>query len=460
MTPARTVLAATCVAAMVAVTGAMVAGFGYLTPSSRSAFQVAIALLWVLFAATAVLIRHVPVKTAVVVIVAGSAAISGAAMLGPPDTSTDAARYAWDGIVQDAGFSPYCYVPSDDALSKLRPAWLFDTPAGGASAPRCAAQMYLTESTPSGAALCTAINRPSVPTIYPPASELLFAAVRSVVPPTARYWPFQLVGLLIDLAVTVLLLLGLRRRGLNVRWAALWALCPLTISQGVTNSHVDILGSLLTLLAVYAIAEGARWRGGILLGAAIAVKLIPILAAPAILRREPWKIIVAAIATFAILYVPYVLTTGFAVIGYLPGYLSEEGYDTGNRFVLLRVFLPPAAAIIAAAVLMIAVVVVTIVRSNPERPWLGQLVVVGAALVIASPPYAWYALLLIPFIAMSGRWEWLAIPAALSVHELLTSTAAFRWLLLAAVLVVGAGWVIRGVSPRWPHRLSEPVASQ
>jgi alpha-1,2-mannosyltransferase len=459
MTLARTVLAATCVAVMVAVTGAVVAVFGYLTPSSRPHFLVASAILWVLFAATVVLIRRIPVKSAVILIIAGSVALGGAAMLGPPDTSTDAARYAWDGIVQDAGFSPYRYVPNDDALAKLRPDWLFDAPEGAAPEPRCGAQRYLTKSSPSGAALCTAINRPSVPTIYPPASELLFAAVRSVVAPTARYWPFQLVGLLIALGITVLLLLGLKRRGLDPRWAALWALCPLTISEAVTNSHVDILGSLLTLIAIFAIARGARWRGGILLGAAIAAKLIPILAAPAILRREPWKIVLAAVTTFAVLYVPYVLTTGLAVIGYLPGYLSEEGYDSGNRFVLLRAFLPPAAALIVAAVLILAVVIVTIILSNPERPWLGQLVVIGAALVIASPPYAWYALLLIPFVAMSGRWEWLAIPAALSVHELITSTTVFRWALLASVVIIVAAWLVRGAMPQWPGRLSEPVAS-
>jgi hypothetical protein len=230
---------------------------------------------------------------------------------------------------------------------------------------------------------------------------------------------------------------------MNPAWAALWGLGPLTVSEAITNSHIDVLGSLLTVSAVLAIARGARWRGGILLGAAIAAKLIPVLAAPAVLRRQPWKIVIAAVATFIVLYIPYVAITGFAVIGYLPGYLSEEGYDSGNRFVLVRAFLPATPALVVAAVLLVALVVATIMRSDPAKPWLGQLVVIGGALVIASPPYPWYALLLVPFIVMSGRWEWMAIPAALEIHTLVTSTAAFRWALLTAVVIIAAGSLLR-----------------
>jgi hypothetical protein len=51
-----------------------------------------------------------------------------------------------------------------------------------------------------------------------------------------------------------------KRPGLDPRWAALWALNPLTVSEAVTNAHIDILGSLLTLVAVFVIAAGARWR--------------------------------------------------------------------------------------------------------------------------------------------------------------------------------------------------------
>jgi hypothetical protein len=242
---------------------------------------------------------------------------------------------------------------------------------------------------------------------------------------------------------------GLRRWGLDPRWAALWAFCPLVASEGVTNSHIDQLGALLALLAVFLVAGGARWRGGILLGAAIAAKLIPVLAAPAILRKQPVKIVVAAVATFVVLYIPYVATTGLGVLGYLPGYLTEEGYNDGRRFALIGYVAQGTPALVIAVLLLIAVTVLVIVFSDPSRPWLGQLVMIGAALVIVSPRYPWYGLLLIPFVVMSGRWEWMLIPLALAVHSYVSAYAVFRGTLLAATVIIVGVTILRQLGD--PH---------
>ncbi|MGN6324566.1 glycosyltransferase family 87 protein [Pseudolysinimonas sp.] len=451
------VLAGATVAAMTAVTAVMVGGFGYLQPATRPTFAVAIGLLWALFALAVVLLRAAPVRAAMVVILVGSAAIGGAAMAGPPDTSTDSARYAWDGIVQNAGISPYAHVPQSDVLSGLRTDWLFPQPTTGPDgSPRCTLpRTHLITTEPSGDALCTAINRAGVPTIYPAGAELFFAGVRAVTGSGPAYWPLQLTGLLLMTGVTVMLLLGLRRRGLDPRWAALWALCPLVASETVTNSHIDALGALFALAAAFFVSAGRRWRGGILLGAAIAVKLIPVLAAPALLRRQPWKVVISAVATFAVLYIPYVLLSGVAVLGYLPGYLSEEGYDDGSRFVLLSTVFPGRTTIIVAAVLLAIVAVLVVVFADPARPWLGQVVMIGATLVIVSPRYPWYALLLIPFVAMSGRWEWMLVPLALSVRVVATQAAASRVALLIAVLGIVVGALVRRRGDRDSARPAE-----
>src|SRR4051812_29360558 len=83
------------------------------------------ALVWGLFALSVLLLRQVRARAVVVLVLAGSLAIGVAAMTGPPNTSTDSARYAWDGIVANAGISPYRYVPTDPALEHLRQDWLF-----------------------------------------------------------------------------------------------------------------------------------------------------------------------------------------------------------------------------------------------------------------------------------------------------------------------------------------------
>ncbi len=75
-------------------------------------------------------------------------------LAGPPLMSTDLYRYVWDGRVQAAGINPYLYIPADPALAGLR------DEGGGAEA------------------IFANMNRAdTAPTIYPPAAQLLFAAI-------------------------------------------------------------------------------------------------------------------------------------------------------------------------------------------------------------------------------------------------------------------------------------------
>jgi len=425
------------------------------------------ALLWLLFAASVLALRRVPARASAVVVLIGSLAIGGAAMAGPPNTSTDSARYAWDGIVQNAGISPYSYVPSDPALAGLRTEWLFPTPETGADGElQCAGERIMTVAEPgTGDVVCTAINRATVPTIYPPMSEIAFAAVRLLTGPSPEYWPMQLFGLLCSLGVTVILLRALISRGRDPRWAALWGWSPLVATEGVTNSHIDILSALLLLVATLLVANGRRWWGGLALGASIATKLIPVIGAPALLGRRPWPIIAASVGAFLLLYVPYVIADGIQVLGYLPGYLTEEGYETGSRFIMLSPVAPGAASTVLAAVLIAVVGLVVWWRSDPTDPWMAQLVMIGTVMLIVTPRYPWYALLLIPMVAMTGRWEWLAVPLALTERLLIPSvdlariTVAVAVVFIVVVSIRRAGWVIIDRSHgRKPRRQAEVVS--
>jgi alpha-1,2-mannosyltransferase len=439
----KTAVTAVLLAALAALTAVSLSAFGIIrVHQNDTAFVVCTAALWLLFGCCVFALFRVRGRAAIVLVLCGAIAVGGAALAGPPNTSTDSARYSWDGIVQNAGISPYRYVPASDALDTLRPSWLFPRPAPTASgAPECAGpRLRALTPSPSHALTCTAINRPKVPTIYPPAAEIFFAAVTFVTGHNAPYWPLQVTGLLLSLGITVLLIAAMRRRGMDPRWAALWAWSPFVTTEGITNSHVDMLATLFVVVASLAVARGFRFRGGIALGAAIATKLIPVIAAPALLRRQPWKVILSAVVTFAILYVPYVLATGIGVLGYLPGYLSEEGYDSGTRFTILTAIVPDALTLPIAALLLSATAVLVWWKTNPASPWLGQLVMIGTTLLIVSPAYPWYALMLIPFIALTRRWEWFAVPAALTVRLLIpnhyVSLAALSF--AALVVVVGA----------------------
>ena len=397
---------------------------------------------------------------------AGSAALGLAAMAGSPNLSTDSARYSWDGIVQNEGASPYAHVPAADALAPYRQTWLFPEPVNGANgAPVCdGTRINTTTTVPGGALLCTAINRPQVPTIYPPFAEGFFATVRSVVPPSAQYWPLQAAGLLLSLGTTTLLVVGMRRRGMDARWAAVWGWSPFVAAEAVTNSHVDALGTLLVVAATFVavpVTRGPLTVGrAILVGAGIglaaATKFIPAIAGPPLARRRPLAIGFAAATTFAVTYVPYVAITGWSVLGYLPGYLNEEGYDSGSRFALLAPFLPGSAATIVALVLILATLAVAWWRTDPHEPWHAQAVSIGVVLLIASPAYPWYALVLIPFIALSRRWEWLVVPIALSVRPLLPEQWQGVVIVALGALIAGSATILR--SRRHGANRVEPLA--
>ncbi|MET3165353.1 UNVERIFIED_ORG: hypothetical protein ABIB19_003787 [Arthrobacter sp. UYEF10] len=160
---------------------------------------------WVLFLPAALMARRMPARHAATVVLLGSVLLGTAAISAPPATSNDSARYAWDGIVQKAGMSPYRYVPADEALRQLRPEWLFQDagPDGTCHTNPFSSGTETTTNIPGGGTLCTGINRPSVPTVYPAVAELYFLAVRLLPGAEVGFIAFQLVGLLLGLAVYV-----------------------------------------------------------------------------------------------------------------------------------------------------------------------------------------------------------------------------------------------------------------
>ncbi|ROQ38577.1 uncharacterized protein DUF2029 [Frondihabitans sp. PhB188] len=452
----RTFLAVLASAVLAATVGWGVTHLGFYVAGVGHTFQVWTLACWALFAAALLLLRRVPARAATAVVLVGAALIGGAAIAGPPNTSTDSARYAWDGIVQGHGISPFAHAPNSAVTRDLKPDWLFPAPTTAADGTQecTGTRVFTTHEKGTHDLLCTTINRPRVFTIYPAAAELYFAAVRAVVPVTAEYWPFQLAGLILSLGVTVLLLALLRRRGLDPRWAALWAWCPLVASEAVTNSHVDLLAAVAGLGATALVASNRRWRGGAVLGVAIAVKLFPVVAAPALLRRRPVGVVVGAIAAFALLYVPYVISTGPKVIGFLPGYLMEEGVDDGSRFALVFLFVHGKATTVAAVLILLVVALIVWRTTDPDNPWLGQLVMIGAFLLVLSPRYPWYALLLVPFVAMTGRFEWLGIALAISIRQFWPYAYVRAWTLGAALVIIVAMAIWRS-GPGWRGRIRD-----
>nr|WP_241779709.1 glycosyltransferase family 87 protein [Streptomyces natalensis] len=410
------------------------------------------AVAWTLFAAAIWAVRKAPARAATALVLAGSAAVALAALAALPRTSTDMYRYAWDGRVQAAGISPYAHPPAAPELTELRDDWLF--PA------RSSCTGWGLTRTDRG--LCVRINRPAVPTIYPPVAEGWYFTVHALSPPDSRHKPLQVGGAVLAFGTTLALLTVGRRRGDPRRAparAALWGWCPAVAFEAVNNAHIDTLGVLLTVLALGTATAGAR--RGALLGAAIAVKLLPVLALPGALsgQRSPARVlrtVSAAVAMVAFAYLPYVAASGTGVLGYLPGYLQEEGYEPGDvhRFALLRLLLPDAAAEMTAIVVLALTALHVWRRGDPARPWRGALLLTGTSLLLVSPSYPWYSLLVVGLVALDGRWEWLTATLAGTVlylgGRLLPGFPLQAWAYGTAAVCVALGACLRAAPARQP----------
>jgi hypothetical protein len=369
-------------------------------------------ILWAVFAAGAWLVRRLPGRWAAALIVIGGIAVQLAALSAAPQGSDDSYRYIWDGRVQAAGIDPYQYAPAAPQLASLRDPFLWP-----AQAPHCVtAGTRLMNSPQLAAPGCTRINRPIVHTIYPPVAEAYFLAVHVLSPPGRGSTPIQAAAALCAVLVTVLLLCGLPRVGRDPRLAVLWAWCPTVALEAGNNAHVDVLAAGITAAALILLARpGALshqlWRpaaGGALLALAIWAKVTPVLIVPAVLRRRrPVAVISAGVAATVIVYLPHVLAVGSGVIGFLPGYLQQEGYANGSRFLLLGMLVPGKWGFVAAFAVLATAALAVLLRGDPDRPWRGAVVMTGVALAVATPPFPWYAMLLVLLVAFDGRVEWL-----------------------------------------------------
>jgi hypothetical protein len=373
---------------------------------------------WVLFLTAAWLVRKAPKRAAALLILVGGLVIQIVAVTGPPISSDDLYRYVWDGRVQAAGIDPYSYVPAAPQLDFLRNPQLWPDQVtqwcvrAGIQNPDSAGSL-----TPG----CTLINRPAVHTIYPPVAEAYFYLVH-LLWPTGGYKSIQCAAVIVSFLTALALMWVLRRARLDPRSAALWAWCPAVATEAANNGHIDVLSALLAICGLGVLARARSTRaaagGGVLLGLAAATKFIPVLAGPGTLRRRPFVVISAASAAFVAGYVPHLIAVGGKVIGFLPGYLQEEGYDSGHRSVLIDLVVPDRFSTAAAALVIAVTAYFAYRHADPDRPWRAATVVTGTALLATTPEFPWYSLLLVALVALDGRVEWLAVAAAISTSTI------------------------------------------
>jgi hypothetical protein len=302
-----------------------------------------------------------------------------------PWLSNDAYRYVWDGRVQTSGVNPYRYIPADEALAPLR-----------------------------DDAIYPGINRREyAKTIYPPAAQALF--LLAALFGSSSVYAVKALFLALDLLTLGGLMVLLRRANLDVNRIILYAWNPLVVWEVAHSAHVDAAVALFLTLALLARCARNDVGVGVALGLAALTKFYPAVVAPALYRRWDWKMPLAFAATCVLGYLPYA-SVGREALGFLPSYAQEEGLDTGQRFfplVLLRLVGPVSNSVylVGATLVLAAAAALVVVRSRDGDTVevLGRRagVLLGLALLVLCPGYAWYFLPLAALLVLHASPAWL-----------------------------------------------------
>jgi hypothetical protein len=321
-----------------------------------------------------------------------------------PALSEDLYRYLWDGRLVAHGINPFPRPPADRAFGQWHDA------------------------------IYERLNHPSVPTIYPPVAQGLFAVAWKL-GGTPLAWKAILFGLEAGLVAGLAALL--RRRGLPPERLLLYYWNPLVVVECYGSGHVDLAAAAL-LVAALALLEGSRHErarqaaAGAALGAAVLVKLVPLLLLPALARRRAWRAIAAAAAIGALLYVPF-RGAGPMLWEGLRTYARHWEYN-GPVYAAIRPLFRDGDAprVILAAALAVAVLAI----AARARTLSGAALASWTAFLLLSPTvYPWY---LIPAIAL------------LPLHPdpglfLFSGTAALTYLPLPLFRITGVwrlpGWI-------------------
>jgi alpha-1,6-mannosyltransferase len=342
-------------------------------------------------------------------------------LLFDPLLSSDIYRYVWDGRVQAAGINPYRYFPADQALAFLRDGAIFPH-----------------------------INRAdSAVTIYPPVAQFFFFMVTRI---GESVTTMRLAMLGCESVTVALITLLLRRMNRPVTRVTAYLWHPLPLWEIANSGHVDALMVALMLLGLWVALTGHALRGAVLIAFSALVKPI---AAPVLVGIwRPWdlKMPLVVIAAVALCYVPY-LSVGWGVLGFLTkGYLTEEGISAGNDLWLLSLWRlvfgehkgdVVAYVVLAALVLLFKVLSVARRSHHTIASSLADInTLLLVALLLLSPNYPWYFLVITPFAALCGAPPtWVVSIGALLLSEqldwdfyiprMVTKSILFGGLLLA-----------------------------
>jgi hypothetical protein len=326
-----------------------------------------------------------------------------ALVVAPPLLSDDVYRYVWEGRIQHRGGNPYLWTDRPES-----PRWM-----------------------PLRDAVWQGVNHKGYTAVYPPVWQLLTRGVTAL-GDSVRLMKAFLVGceLLAWAAVARLLALrGLPRgRLLMLAWS------PLALVEIAGSGHNEAAGLAALAAALLALETARPGLAAAAAGLGLGIKLLPGLVAIAWARRyRPWHALLG-LALVAGATLPY-LGARDGLYRSLTGYALDWRFNETLFAALAGLFGHEAATVLAAA---LAVLVALAAARRGWEPARAGLAVVIAVLLLSANVLPWYALWLLPFLALVDCRPALAF----------TATVGLAYLVYPGFRGGGAwhlGWLVRAL---------------
>jgi len=299
-------------------------------------------------------------------------------------------RYLWDGYMVSQGLSPFEHSPNQ----------ILTTPDNETFA-------ELRKFSDDNDRFLHKINNPDLSTIYPPAAQGVFGLAAFIKPLSLD--TLRLVFLFSEALALFLLVKTLPKYNRPREWALLYAFCPLLIYSGFNAVHMDILLPPFLIGTLLAIRSYPRIAGICLAGAA-AVKMWPLILAPALFRI--WKSKPFIYISSAILITLLAALAFWPMINALGETSGLQAYASRwHRSSLIFPYLEHGVAFFTEdprrpARILVAIMITGLALYVGFKPGAAEhtkipahLMLVSLALLFLSPTgFPWYAIWVLPFI--------------------------------------------------------------
>lgn len=169
-----------------------------------------------------------------------------------PIQEIDYYRYIWDGHVMTEGINPFRYSPHE----------ILTTIPDHSTPEELRILVALRESRPPLSEIVARIHFGELSTVYPPASQWVFAAAAWTTPAGADLSTYVMIIkfwiVLFDLLALVLLIRILDLVGMPPGAAIVYGWCPLVLKEFANSGHLDSIAIFWTTAAVYLFVLGAK----------------------------------------------------------------------------------------------------------------------------------------------------------------------------------------------------------